>query len=500
MDRITRNMATAALAIMLVTSVALATNVTFQVNMSVQQQLGRFVPTRDSVFVRGSFNGWAGYNNRLTEGAGLLYTGTWDIPAGGIEYKFVMDTAGTDVWEGVDNRTATVGATPLVLPEVFFNNESSAATADVEVLFRVNMTVQDLSGTFDPDVDWVVVRGAHPNLGNWGGAIRLIEETGNPGIYSLWIQFTGLPQGSPQPYKFVILPNGDPNNGRWESIADNRTFTPTGDEPDNLPPPNGNDFGEIIPETPYFSDVGPDDIIVSDLHVVFQVDVRPLYGRLLEQGFVFDVQSGDTIFAVESIQAAGFFNNWPWGNFGPDHQMNDNGINGDVAANDTVWSRDILFLAGAPRVLIYKFGCNMLDAEAGFARNHSVTLDESQGTFMIPSDCWGSPDTLFIHWDCLLADAPEHPAVQPNIYRLDQNFPNPFNPTTTISFNLPKDDLVQLRVFNLNGREVTTLSYGKFGAGSHSIAFDGSQLASGVYFYRLEAGSFNATRKMLLLK
>jgi hypothetical protein len=500
MNRISRILTAAALVIMLSTGIALATNVTFQVNMSVQQQLGYFSPTRDSVCVRGSFNGWAGWTNKLTEGAGLVYTGTFDLPAGAIEYKFVMDTAGTDnVWESNPNRTATVESSPLVIPVVYFNNIE--APVNVEVLFRVNMQVQILNGNFNPDVDWVVIRGAHNALGNWGGAVRLLAETGNPNVYSLWIQFSGIGRNTPVEYKFVYLTNGDVNSAHWESVS-NRSFAATGTEQDLLPPPSGNGFGELYPsvDPPYFSNVSPADIITQNVNVVFQVDARPLYGRLHDQGYIVDVQSGDTVHTVEHIEAAGFFNSWPWGNFGSQYELNDNGVSGDVAAGDTVWSGTILFNAGSPRVLIYKYGANMLDVEGGVERNHSVTLSDAQTTFVIPSDCWGNTDTLFQHWGCLLADAPEPVSVQPNSYRLDQNFPNPFNPTTTISFTIPKDEMVTLRVFDLTGREVTTLSYGRLAAGAHTMMFDGSKLASGVYFYRLESGSFNATRKMLLLK
>src|ERR1039458_9883562 len=83
---------------------------------------------------------------------------------------------------------------------------------------------------------------------------------------------------------------------------------------------------------------------------------------------------------------------------------------------------------------------------------------------------------------------------------LNQNSPNPFNPTTVISFNLPTTQIVQVKVYDVLGREVGTLVDETLKAGSHSLMFDGSRLASGVYFYRLSAGSFSAIKKMLLLK
>ncbi len=88
----------------------------------------------------------------------------------------------------------------------------------------------------------------------------------------------------------------------------------------------------------------------------------------------------------------------------------------------------------------------------------------------------------------------------PNEFRLSQNYPNPFNPTTNISFNLPSTNNVDLKVYNLLGQEVATLINGRLNSGNHTIKFDASRLASGVYIYRLVSGEFSQTRKMMLIK
>ena len=83
---------------------------------------------------------------------------------------------------------------------------------------------------------------------------------------------------------------------------------------------------------------------------------------------------------------------------------------------------------------------------------------------------------------------------------LAQNYPNPFNPTTAISFQLSAVSVVKLKVYDLLGKEVATLADGVQSAGSHTVRFDGSSLRSGVYFYRIQAGSFSDTKRLILIK
>jgi hypothetical protein len=88
----------------------------------------------------------------------------------------------------------------------------------------------------------------------------------------------------------------------------------------------------------------------------------------------------------------------------------------------------------------------------------------------------------------------------PDSYTLNQNYPNPFNPATTIRYGLPQRSMVNLTIFNALGQQVTQLVSGEQEAGFHDVRFDGSRLASGVYFYRIQAGSFGQTKRLLLLR
>ena len=104
-------------------------------------------------------------------------------------------------------------------------------------------------------------------------------------------------------------------------------------------------------------------------------------------------------------------------------------------------------------------------------------------------------------------DVKEHGSLQPNEFRLEQNYPNPFNPNTKIKYTIPnvsqsgvEGSRVQLKVYDVLGNEVATLVNESKPAGTYEIEFNASNLSSGVYFYKLQAGSFVETRKMILLK
>jgi hypothetical protein len=81
-----------------------------------------------------------------------------------------------------------------------------------------------------------------------------------------------------------------------------------------------------------------------------------------------------------------------------------------------------------------------------------------------------------------------------------QNYPNPFNPSTTIKFGLPENSLTKIIVYDLLGREVSTLLNKELNAGYHGIFFDASNFVNGVYFYRMITPSFTSVKKFILMK
>lgn len=88
----------------------------------------------------------------------------------------------------------------------------------------------------------------------------------------------------------------------------------------------------------------------------------------------------------------------------------------------------------------------------------------------------------------------------PRAFLLEQNYPNPFNPITTIHFSIPRAGLVKLKIFDVLGREVKTLVHSRMDPGEYTVDVDASDLASGIYFYRISVSGFSQTRKMVLMK
>ena len=99
-----------------------------------------------------------------------------------------------------------------------------------------------------------------------------------------------------------------------------------------------------------------------------------------------------------------------------------------------------------------------------------------------------------------ITDVKKEESGVPNSYSLNQNYPNPFNPSTKISFSLTKSEFVSLSVYNALGQEVQTLIKEELGAGNYNVDFNGSDLSSGIYFYKIVTDHFTSSKKMMLIK
>jgi hypothetical protein len=105
-----------------------------------------------------------------------------------------------------------------------------------------------------------------------------------------------------------------------------------------------------------------------------------------------------------------------------------------------------------------------------------------------------------LQWTSATPTAVHQVNEAPSVFSLAQNYPNPFNPSTMIRFALPDRQAVTLRVYNLLGEEVATIVNETLGAGEHVVEFNATGLATGMYLYKLQAGSMTQTKRMLLVR
>ena len=124
---------------------------------------------------------------------------------------------------------------------------------------------------------------------------------------------------------------------------------------------------------------------------------------------------------------------------------------------------------------------------------HALKVEAYSNTYR----AWTDTILLFVH---PTVGVEEKPLGIPLATKLEQNFPNPFNPSSTISYGLPHTSFVTLTVYNTLGQQVAQLVNEQQQAGYHDVVFRGDGLASGVYFYRIQAGEFVSTKRLLLLK
>jgi len=140
----------------------------------------------------------------------------------------------------------------------------------------------------------------------------------------------------------------------------------------------------------------------------------------------------------------------------------------------------------------------------GFVKGHGTTTERNAYTFTDVPNRNGKIQYRLKQLDFdgsyEYSDVVEVNLSLPAEFSLRQNYPNPFNPTTQITYSLPVAAKVVLKIFNIQGREITTLVNKNQEAGNYTMVFDASRLSSGVYFYEINAGGFNAKKKMMLIK
>jgi hypothetical protein len=166
-------------------------------------------------------------------------------------------------------------------------------------------------------------------------------------------------------------------------------------------------------------------------------------------------------------------------------------------SGQSLWSNPTYGTAGNP----------ISTTPSTFQETPVIVSDDAGGAIVawydLRASSFGGPFDIYaqhIRNDGSVTQVNQEVANVPAQFALLQNYPNPFNPTTTISYDLPAGGHVKLTIFDMLGRDIATLVDGRMEAGAHQVSFDASRLASGVYFYQLQTGTFVASKKLVLLK
>ncbi len=267
----------------------------------------------------------------------------------------------------------------------------------------------------------------------------------------------------------------------------------------------------------------------DSLLVTWTVDLRPIYYQLLSYGSddadsLIGIQGAKTLYYSDrdKIFDWGVWMNGPaiggwnargaWGaGLRADTlaEMHDNGKHGDATAGDSVYTVQFKYQKNSTDVgMEFKFGVNAEDNESGFGLNHIENIDANSAT--VASQFGSINPNRYNAWNFdtgrpgLLAV--EELAGIPDQFKLSNNYPNPFNPTTSIEFQIPIASEVTLTIYNITGQEIAKIHNDFVEVGSYKAIWNGMdrngvKAPSGVYFYELRAENhFQKVKKMTLLK
>lgn len=530
--------------------------VTFRVNMANQED---FNPATQVVAVNGSFNGWGSPsfvlqkeqndgNNPTRYLGSNFYSGTFKLPlkkvntdtlpAAGIEYayKFVQKTGNDTKWESISDRKFTIkrGSADTTLYWKWWDDigaKPPAGTDTAIVSFRVDMTRAIQTNGYVVG-DTVQVRYGFANSAKVVGTRNMVKQ-GLTFVYTaVDSMITGVNlkadgTGKPLVYQYYLVKNGQDYRevyynfgytGSDLTLAERRLLAITAKSTTAL------DTSKNLTNAtrwPFWRNTRK---LSQNVDVKFTVDLRPAYYQVRDgqpKDTLYDIQGPWTITksVLDSIYKWGVSINGPaaggWAAWGTSlyndaaRKMYDDGTNGDAFAGDRIYTRMIKFYKDSLNNVVgqeFKFGIHGGDNEGGkggFGNNHIENINDGAATATIASQ-FGSINPLYYdEWNFQLGirtDVQKVSGMLPVEYSLNQNFPNPFNPTTTISYALPTSGLVTLKIYNVLGQEVKALVNAVQDAGTYNATFDASQMSSGVYFYKLESGSFTSVKKMMLLK
>ena len=538
-------------------------SVYFRVNLRPRIAAGSFNPPADTVAVRGGGNAlddlnWgistflkaespASNGDGYTIAASDMYSARLRfhksaLTAGQqIQYKFLFNNN----WDGREesaNRTFTVpvGLKDTTLGWVFYNNEQPLQRANpdtIKITWVANMAQAAASGGVNVLTDTIYVRSGYFTTAAVSGQGKRLARVSGTVFQATDTIVTA--KKKLLDYQYYVVRNGVEIRENYYNYTYNGAVTSEAERRQILIDSTASvASGQTVRDTatsiiqarrqPTFPN---GRILARNVNVTWTCDLRPAYYQVSPAwggDTLTDIQGAYTVTPAlkDSIMKWGVWINGPavggwatWGitlNTTNTQKLYDDGTNGDKVAHDSIYTRRVQ--AGPDSVIatggtkgyvgqIYKFGILGGDNEGGkggFGNNHAANIVDTDSIYTIATDFGSINPAFYDAWDYDLHKPKKPTSVfeqgKPLTYVLAQNYPNPFNPTTKIEYSIPAQAKVELRVYNIVGQQVATLVSEVQAAGTYHVKFEGLNLASGVYFYRLTAGDFVSVKKMVLLK
>jgi hypothetical protein len=497
-----------------------ATNVTFSVDMTLPISQG-FNPATGKVYVAGNFTDWGTGAVEMTDTDGdKKYTVTKSLTSGDVLiYKFINSTgaasagawespantpAMTDVFGGDNNRIyGVVDGTNTV--ERFWNNtDPNVQLASGNMDFTVDMSVLEEIGKFNPVVDKLEIRGGFNGWANTDPTKSNMNQ--NPLFPEEWflsIPFVNQEVGKEQTYKYYAI---IANPGIWTDTWERPLSTGGGDRG----VPFEGKANQAVNKV-YYDDVYPAFVIPngSFVQIKFRVDMKDAFDG---NKVAVPMETGDKLYWLPRQPLFKTIMGWE-GEEDAVEQFELTDPDGDKIYEGTLTVNGPAFNAFQYRYGYKKASDGSWQREAtalGTTKSGRVRFIPQTAArtftqpYTAPLDSWltdADKSSQFETWPAgLPTSVRDLDLGLPTEYTLQQNYPNPFNPSTLIRFTIPQDNRVSLKVFNVLGQEVASLVNENMKAGTYEYMFSGAKLSSGVYFYTINAGSFNSTKKMLLIK
>jgi len=480
--------------------------VTFNVDMELVSANG-FDPSTDMVYIAGSFTDWATSAIQMTDlDSDSIYTLTVDALTGGDElaFKFIYGdttTGGSIEWESIDDRKLFIIDGEQDFTAYWNDEEPGADVGTGTISFAVDLSVFQEVGIFDENTDSVRVYGQFNGWGPNDPIYRMNQDFLATDLWFVDVPFENDPLGV-QFYKYFL----DTEPGE---VADSsKMWTDGWERP--LSTGGGNravsfdgDAQKTVPEV-YIADVHPDYVIEDGKVVTLKFSVDMTYAQT---DLTFD-SAQDTVWWVSEQASFIFTQDWvDTDNMRVLMMTDDNSdmvYEGELTVKTPSWNGFLYRYA-------YSRGEDWVHEPSGFGdfayRARYCGMDAARSfvqPYSAPQDSWIDTEDKSSESEMVPPGYDPTSIQELNLvvdkFELSQNFPNPFNPTTNIVFNIPTNGLVSLKIYNLLGEEVNTLINQEMNKGSYQVNFDASNLSSGIYFYSLISGNYNATKKMILLK